>query len=255
MPNNYQADSKKFNVIATVHVEAEWDRFNQVGETSWLTKVNAQFGMPNAIVGHVWLAAKNCEDVLKGHQKYPLFKGVRSKPITSLSPNDQKPKGRGSMHDEAWRNGLAILAEYNLSFDLRVPYWHLYEAAQIISELPKLSVVLNHTGFPWNRSPRGLSEWRQAMKAIAQCPNVFLKLSELGLKDAAWTVDSNRSVVLDAIDIFGVERCMFASDFPVALLHGSARQIYSAFMEIVADLSADEQCALFHDNAVNYYGL
>ena len=171
--------------------------------------------MPNAIVGHVWLAAKNCEDVLKGHQKYPLFKGVRSKPITSLNPNDPKPKGRGSMHDEAWRNGLAILAEYNLSFDLRVPYWHLYEAAQIISELPKLSVVLNHTGFPWNRSPRGLSEWRQAMKAIAQCPNVFLKLSELGLKDAAWTVDSNRGVVLDAIDIFGVERCMWASNFPV----------------------------------------
>ena len=49
-------------MIATVHVEAEWDRFNQVGETNWLTKVNAQFGMPNAIVGHVWLAAKNTDN-------------------------------------------------------------------------------------------------------------------------------------------------------------------------------------------------
>ncbi|MCH2629533.1 MAG: amidohydrolase family protein [Nisaea sp.] len=253
MPNNYQADSKKFNVIATVHVEAEWDRFNQVGETNWLTKVNAQFGMPNAIVGHVWLAAKNCEDVLKGHQKYPLFKGVRSKPITSLNPNDQKPKGRGSMHDEAWRNGLAILAEYNLSFDLRVPYWHLYEAAQIISELPKLSVVLNHTGFPWDRSPRGLSEWRHAMKVIAQCPNVFLKLSELGLKDAAWTVDNNRGVVLDAIDIFGVERCMWASNFPVAGLRVSYENQLTGMLEILGHLSRTDIDKIFKFNAAQFY--
>lgn len=52
------------------------------------------------------------------------------------------------MHGGAWKNGLSMLPKYNLSFDLRVPYWHLYEAAQVISELLPLSVVLNHTGFP-----------------------------------------------------------------------------------------------------------
>lgn len=110
--------------------------------------MNAKYKMPNAIVGHVWLAEKNCEEVLIKHNKYALFRGVRSKLLTSLHPNDELPKGSGSMHGGAWKNGLSMLPKYNLSFDLRVPYWHLYEATQVISELLPLSVVLNHTGFP-----------------------------------------------------------------------------------------------------------
>ena len=70
-------------MIATVHIEAEWDRSNQVGETTWLTKMNANYKMPNAIVGHVWLAEKNCEEVLIKHNKHALFRGVRSKPVIS----------------------------------------------------------------------------------------------------------------------------------------------------------------------------
>ena len=56
--------AKNFNVIATVHIEAGWDRSNRVGETTCLTKMNALFDMPNAIAGHVWLAEKNCEEAL-----------------------------------------------------------------------------------------------------------------------------------------------------------------------------------------------
>ena len=88
LPEDYRTDAKKFNVIATVHVEAEWDRSNQVGETTWLTKMNAKYKMPNAVVGHVWLAEKNCEEVLIKHNKHALFRGVRSKPRTSSHPND-----------------------------------------------------------------------------------------------------------------------------------------------------------------------
>jgi len=61
--------------------------------------------------------------------------------------------------------------------------------------------------------------------------------------------------VRNTIEWFGVERCMFASDFPVAALHGSAREIYDAFKEIVGDYGVDEQRALFHDNAVKFYRL
>ena len=93
LPEDYRTDAKNFNVIATVHIEAEWIRSNQVGETAWLTKMNAQFNMPNAIKGHVWLAERNCEKVLIKHNKHVLFKGVRSKLLTSSNPNDEFPKG------------------------------------------------------------------------------------------------------------------------------------------------------------------
>src|SRR5438105_1397279 len=83
--------------------------------------------------------------------------------------------------------------------------------AEVVRDIPNIPVVLNHTGFPWDRSPEGLAAWRTGMAALARCPNVHLKISELGLRDRPWTVEGNRGVVRDAIAIFGIERCMFAS--------------------------------------------
>ena len=202
LPQDYLKDASDYDVLATVHVEAEWDRNDQVGETEWLQRINKTFGMPNAIVGHVWLSADNCEEILYKHRQFELFRGVRSKPETALTSDHTKPTGAGSMHDPNWRNGIAILEQMQLSYDLRVPYWHLYEAADVLGPHTNLKVVLNHTGFPWDRSKNGIKAWRQAMKAVAACPNICVKISELGLKDSPWTVDNNRQVVLDTIDIF-----------------------------------------------------
>jgi predicted TIM-barrel fold metal-dependent hydrolase len=116
-------------------------------------------------------------------------------------------------------------------------------------------VVLNHTGFPWDRSPAGLALWRRGMQALADCEQVFCKLSCLCLPEGAWDYEDNRRVVLEAIDIFGVERCMFASNFPVDGLRVSCNQMLADFKRMTADLSAGERRALFHDNAVQFYRL
>ena len=253
LPDDYRRDAEGFDVVATVHVEAEWDRERQVAETEWLHEINAAHGLPNAVVGHVWLAADNCAEVLRGHMKHPLFRGVRSKPVTSLSPDTMTPGAPGTIQDPAWRKGLALLDELGLSYDLRVPYWHLYEAAEAISAHPGLPVVLNHTGFPWDRSDAGIAAWREAMKALAACPNVKLKISELGLKDAPWTIEGNRGVVRDAVEIFGVERCMWASNFPVAGLRIGYKAQLEGLLEILKDLSSDEIDQVFRRNAAAFY--
>lgn len=78
-------------------------RSNQVGETTWLTNMNAQFDMPNAIVGHVWLAEKNCEEILIKHNQHKLFRGVRSKPLTSCALMTSSRKARGACMMELGR--------------------------------------------------------------------------------------------------------------------------------------------------------
>ena len=255
LPEDYRRDAEGFEVVATVHVEAEWDRQRQVAETEWLHAINAAHGLPSVVVGHVWLAADNCEAVLRGHMKYPLFRGVRSKPVTSLTPDTMTPGAPGTIQDPAWRKGLALLETLGLTYDLRVPYWHLDEAAEAIGRHPNLPVVLNHTGFPWDRSAAGIAAWKEAMKAIAACPNVRVKLSEFGLKDAPWTVEGNRGVVLDAVEIFGVERCMWASNFPVAGLRVGYREQLEGMLEILEGLSTDEQDQVFRRNAAAFYGI
>ena len=253
LPNEYRQDARDFKIIATVHVEAEWDRDDQVGETAWLHQIFKDSGMPNAVVGHVWLASKDCEEILNKHQQFPLFRGVRSKPITSPSPNYENPKGAGSMHDPNWQHGLSVLERLGLSYDLRVPYWHLHEAADILGVHSNLQVALNHTGFPWDRSEKGIKSWKKAMRAIAACPNVCVKLSELGLENAPWTVESNRGVVLDTIEIFGIERCMWASNFPVAGLKISYKDQLNGMLEIMRDLRFSDLQKIFNENAIRFY--
>jgi predicted TIM-barrel fold metal-dependent hydrolase len=159
------------------------------------------------------------------------------------------------MRDPAWRRGYALLERYGLSFDLQTPWWHLGEAAALARDFPQTPIILNHTGLPSDRSAEGLAGWRDAMATLAACPNVAVKISGLGQPGQAWTVAANGPIVRDTLAIFGVERCMFASNFPVDGLCATFDVIFSGFKAIVADLAPADQRRLFHDNAVRTYRL
>lgn len=255
LPADYRRATAGYDVVATVHVEAEWDRDNQVAETRWLHEVAAATGMPNAVVGHAWLAREDCEEVLAGHAALPLTRGIRSKPATSGSPDTMDPGAPWTMQDPKWRAGFALLQKYGLSYDLRVPFWHLPEALEIADLYPETPMVLNHTGFPWDRSEAGLAAWREAMRVIARAPQVWLKVSEFGLKDQPWEYESNRRIVLEAIEIFGIERCMFASNLPVCALRADFPTIVEGVAAMVADFPKAERQALFAGNAARFYRL
>jgi predicted TIM-barrel fold metal-dependent hydrolase len=255
LPADYRRDSVGLEVVKLVHCEAEWDRNDQVGETQWLTALNAASGWPTAAVGHAWLDDPALADILAAHCRSPLLRGIRSKPVTAPAADAAAPDGRRSLQDPNWRRGYRQLADFGLSYDLRVPCWHLAEAAAVIEAHPDIPVVVNHLGFPWDRSAEGLALWRQQMTAIARLPWVHLKVSELGLKDQPWEIDSNRRVVLEALDIFGVERCMWASNFPVAGLRIGYGDLVAAMLDIFSDLTNAKIQAVFHDNANRFYRL
>jgi predicted TIM-barrel fold metal-dependent hydrolase len=253
LPADYLRDSSGHNVLGTVHCEAEWDRADQVGETRWISDLHARHGFPSAIVAHAWFHTPNGADILEQQAAFPLVRGIRSKPITVANPTEKLAGGPGTMRDDKWLAGLSRLERYGLSFDLRVPYWHLGEAAAVAAQFPNISMVLNHTGFPWDRSAEGLADWRASMEAIARQPNVHLKISEFGLRAQPWNYDSNRAIVRDAIAIFGVERCIFATNFPVAGLRVSYDTLVRSVARMVSDLSAADREALFWRNAARFY--
>jgi predicted TIM-barrel fold metal-dependent hydrolase len=255
MPEDYRRDARGHNVLMTVHCEAEWDRNDQVGETLWLTEMNRLHGFPNALVAHAWFHTPNSEEVLQRQAGFPLVRGIRSKPATSRSPQGMTPGAPGTMQDEAWLRGFARLERYGFSWDLRVPYWHLKEAAEVARAFPRTPIVLNHTGFPWDRSAEGLAAWRRAMESIAGEPNVHLKVSEFGLKDEPWDYESNRRIVLDAISIFGIERCMFATNSPVAGLRVGYDTLVRAVKQMLEEFSPAVQDRFFVGNAVRFYRL
>jgi predicted TIM-barrel fold metal-dependent hydrolase len=241
LPDDYRRDAARHNVLATVHCEAEWNREDQVGETQWLTRIHETEGMPSAIVAHAWFHTDNAAEVLARQASFPLVRGIRSKPVTSLTPDTMTPGAPGTMQDPRWLEGFARLEQHGLSWDLRVPFWHLHEAAEVAESFPATPIVLNHTGFPWDRSEAGLAAWRRAMEVIARQPNVHLKVSEFGLKDQPWDYESNRRIVREAIAIFGIGRCMFASNFPVAGLRVDYDTLVRSVQRMIEDFSKDDQ--------------
>ena len=112
-----------------------------------------------------------------------------------------------------------------------------------------------HAGLPADRSPEGLSAWRKNMALAARAPNIAVKISGLGLAGRPWRAEDNVPVVRQAIEMFGVDRCMFASNFPVDKLCGEFGVIFGAYLAAAADLSAADRMRLFRDNAVKIYRL
>jgi len=93
------------------------------------------------------------------------------------------------------------------------------------------------------------------MRTLAAAPNVAAKISGLNMFHHDWTPTMIRPFVLDTIDIFGVDRCMFASNFPVDKLHADYAAIWQAFDQITAGFSEAQRRKLFHDNALRFYRL
>lgn len=254
LPSDYRRDTTGFDVVGTVFIETEWDPSDPIGEVRWVEEIREREGLPSVMVAQAWLDRSDAEAVLASHGRSPIVRGVRHKPRAAPSPGEvERGAPPGSMGDAAFRRGYALLESNGLSFDLQTPWWHLAEARELADDFPHTQIILNHTGLPAERSPEGLDGWRTAMRLLAGAPNAALKISGLGQAGHPWSADANRGVVLDAIDIFGVDRVMFASNFPVDSLVGTFATIFSGFLEITSGMTDEEQAAMFHLNARRFY--
>jgi predicted TIM-barrel fold metal-dependent hydrolase len=252
LPPDYRADAAPYVVEASVYVETEWDPRDPIGETRYVETLMREHGLPSVVVAQAWLDAPDAADVLARQAAFAFVRSVRHKPRANRSPREGAP---GGMTEAAWRRGYAELARNRLRFDLQTPWWHLDEAARLARDFPDTPIVLNHTGLPADRSPPGMDGWKRAMATLAECPNVTVKISGLGQPGQRWTVDANRDIVRSVIDLFGVPRCMFASNFPVDSLCATFREIFDGFRAIVADFTAHERDALFRANARRIYAI
>jgi len=255
LPRDYEKDTKNHNVIGTIHCEAEWDRNDQVGETKWIENLAKRNKFPNAIIGHAWFHKKNSEKIIAEQASFDLVKSIRSKPSVKFSRNSTNYTLEGSMQDINWRNGLKLLEKYNLNYDLRVPSWHLEEAVDIVRLIPNTRIIINHSGFPWDRSAHGMEFWRKGMQTLSSEPNTYIKLSEFGVKGMEWSFNENSSIILELIDLFSPKRCMFASNFPVSKIKITFENLYNNYKKIVEKFSLDEKKRLFSETAIEVYNL
>ena len=232
------------------------------------------------IVGTAWLergdsaAAVLDAQIAAGQGR---FRGIRRGATwhkSSEVPNHRTEPPAGLYDSSAFRAGLRHLAPRGLTFELWCYHTQLEEAARLARDFPDQTFILDHFGGPVGvgpyagRADEAFAEWRRAVAPLAECPNVMAKLGGLAMEvngfgwherprppTSAELMDASRRYYEATLDLFGVERCMFESNFPVEKVSCSYAVLWNAFKRLAAGYSADEKAALFHDNAARIYRL
>lgn len=251
--DDYAADQGRWTVQGAVHVEAGRDPEDSVGESRWLQSVADSHGLPSAIVAAASLERPGAEHTIAGHCEMRNVRGIRQNLNWHEDPSKSAAPHAHMMSDPSWLAGFALLEKYGLSFDLQIYPSQLAAAAELASRHPSVQIILNHAGLPIEDDPGGLARWRAGMRALAVHGNVQVKICGLGMLNWRWTVNWLRPYVLHTIDSFGIDRCMFGSNFPVDRLYSSFDALYDAYADIVRDFRVEEQRRLFGENAVRIY--
>ena len=252
---DYIKDAQNQNLIKSVHVQAEHDDDKPINETAWLQSLadNHSSKLPNAIVAFADFSKNNIVEILDGHQEYKNTKGIRQ----ILSFNKEEPKyshaSEDFMKNTTWVENFKNIRNRNLSFDIQIYKHQMQDAADLANKYDDVLFILNHTGEPCYQTEEYIQSWEENMKKLAKCENVAAKISGLGMFDPQWTIDSTRIFVEKTIQIFGIDRCMFASNFPVDKIFNTFDNYWESFKEITKNYSQNDKKLLFSSNAEKFY--
>lgn len=253
------ASAAGLDLVGSVSMEGETDPATPVREAQWMAGVADRHGLPNAHAAQAWLDRDDIESVLDQTLSIPMVRSVRHKPRAHPAPGREDEALPGSMTCPRWRAGYDLLAATRLHFELQTPWWHLRDALPLAERHPETRIIVNHCGLPADRSERGLAGWHAAMAALVPAPNILIKISGLGVLGedgrASWPEAENVDLVRRTIDLFGPDRVMFASNFPVDGLAADYATVWRTFDAATRDFEDRERMAMFGGTACRCYGL
>ncbi len=153
-------------------------------------------------------------------------------------------------------DGVRLLPEYGLSFDLCIYHPQLASAIELVRRCPQTSFILDHIGKPAIRSGQ-LDPWREQIRELARLPNVVCKVSGVVTEadHERWTIDDVRPYVEHVLEAFGEDRVLYGGDWPVVLNASSYRRWVDTLDQLTAHLSETARRKLWRDNARRVYRL
>jgi predicted TIM-barrel fold metal-dependent hydrolase len=251
LPEDYLQEVGECNVVKTVWAEFMSD--DPVKEASWAQALSNESGHPHGLIAQADFLSSEVVRVIDSYGCLPRVRAVRQH--LAFEPSGDVPTGQlDLLDDNAWRERLALLCKNDLRCELEILAPRLRGFANVAGFYPDMQFVLPLMGWPMDLTDTGHQAWKSGMRALSGCKNVAVKIFGMecifGLE---WTIEQVRPWILDTIDLFGPERCMFASHMPIGRLSRGFQDIYAAYFEVVSDFSASDKQRLFHDTATKVY--
>lgn len=238
--DDYLLDTAAWNVDKIVHVAAARAPF-EVAETLELDELATRTGYPSAIVGSVGVHNEVSVSMarLEDMSASPRFRGIRATGDQTGVPAVEV---------------LEALVESDLVLDLFAKGDRLTAAAEALDRWTELTIVVEHAGWPTGGSDLEFARWKTDIAALARISgNVHCKISGLAMPLHTMEVSVLRPWVENCLEVFGVDRCLFASNFPVDSAFGTYDDLYSSFDAICEGMTAEERDKLFAANAERLY--
>lgn len=243
LAEDFIALTRSSNVTKAVHVQAAIGSKDPVKETEWLQDAADRTGFPHAIVAHADLRSRDVEATLERHCQFSNMRGIRD-----FSYGDY-------LTSPDFQRGYALLQKYSLIASIAAQWQDMHKLAALANKFPNTTIVIDHAAIPAERTPEYFQHWKQGLAIAASAPNIICKISGLGMGDHNWTIQSIRPYVLTCIETFGVNRCIFATNWPVDSLFSSYHRLISAYTQIISHFTLDEQNALFSQNTQDLYNI
>ena len=246
LPEDLLPELRKCEIEKTVVVQV----LNSPAETEWLLELWQRDSTIAGVVGWLDLQAspEALGEVVSAYSHHPGLVGVRH-----LVHEEQDVDWL--VREDVMR-GLAVLSEGGIPFDLLLRPPHLKHVPTISDQIPNLDMVINHIAKPY--IARGeISPWADEMRAAAENPRVFCKLSGM-ITEADhndWNPVDLAPYIDVALDTFGPYRLMYGSDWPVCTLAGSYSQVYDALSPALGELAEEARAGILGANAKGFYSL
>ena len=242
LPNDLEKLIEENQIDKTIIVQA----VPSTEETYWLLEMAENYDFIAGVVGWVDLTDPKIEKTLNILQENQFFKGVRH-----LWETDEDPEW--IINSGAIR-GLKVIAERNLTFDFLARPNNLIYIPKIMNLVPNLRAVLDHIGKP-EIAEKKIQPWLNDIRKISSIDNVFCKLSGMitEANQKNWRVEDLKPYVHHVLSLFGADRIMFGSDWPVCTLAGQYKDVKNSFDEILKDLDPTSKNKIFGENASKFY--
>ena len=251
----YRSDIVSSQVVKSVYVQANWPPDRAEDEVAWAQSIADRHGFPHAIIGFADLAREDCGRLLDAQMRFRNMRGVRQQLHWHENPRYRFAPQPDLMNSPQWRRGLQEVADRGLVFELQVFAGQMPDCAVLARAFPGIKFVLSHAGMLEENSPATVERWRAGMRRLAACRNVYAKLSGLGTFAHRCDAALWQPIVDETVALFGADRCMFGSNFPIEKLWTTHGNIVFVLRRCIAGLSPADQRAILHDTAAEVYRL
>lgn len=249
----YISEPHSHAIDASVYVQVDGAIADPVAETQWVQSVIERPADQFRIVGLVNLAGEQAQKHIEAQTRCASFKGVRQ----IISFLDDQPSlcfaAEHLLRNATWQEQFALVADHNLSFDLQLYPEQMLEAAEFFSRFQNVPIVIDHAGSPYDQTANGQMRWREGLAVISQLENVSIKLSGFGMFDAHWSSASIAPLVETMLTLFGPQRMMFGSNFPVDKLMAGFDDTVDRVLACVAPAGDAAVKAVFEQTARRFY--